>query len=333
MNVGIRDVAERAGVALSSVSRVLAGHPDVSDIMRTRVLDAAAALGYQRNLLAQGLRTGATQTVGFVVGDVSNPLLGEVAYGAELMLNERGYTMLLTNSGNDPALDARHISLLRQRQVDGLLLSLADETAEATVAALTSTHIPYVLLDRDLASGRGSLVHSAHETGMRDAVAHLAALEHRSIALIGGSPRLRPSRERVKALRRSCRQAGADAIVRSGSFTAAHGSTTTTQLMQLPSPPTAIIAGSNQILVGVLHALRSANMRVPGDVSLVTCDRLPLSEFLDPPLATITRNPREMGAVGADLLTELIDGAPPRRVTLPTAFEAAASCGPPRQRR
>lgn len=331
--VGIRDVAERAGVALSSVSRVLAGHPDVSDVMRNRVLDAAASLGYERNLLAQGLRTGATQTVGFIVGDVSNPLLAEIAHEAELALNSSGYTMLLTNSRNDPQLDARYISLLRQRQVDGLLLSLADETAQETVAALASTQTPYVLLDRDVRDARGSMVHSAHDTGMRDAVAHLLALGHTSIALVGGSSRLRPSRERVNALRRACRQAGAEGIVRSGSFTAQHGRTATAELLGMASPPTAIIAGSNQILVGVLQALRSAEIGVPEEMSLVACDRMPLSEFLDPPLATIARDPGEIGKVGAQLLIELIRGGEPRRVVLPTMFEPAASCAPPRQHR
>ncbi|MGH3385547.1 MAG: LacI family DNA-binding transcriptional regulator, partial [Nocardioidaceae bacterium] len=99
---GIRQVAERAGVAVSSVSRVLSGHPNVSKAMRRRVLLAVADLGYEPDLLAQGLRRGETMTVGFVVGDISNPLLAEIALGAETSLGKLGYSMLLANSQNDP---------------------------------------------------------------------------------------------------------------------------------------------------------------------------------------------------------------------------------------
>jgi LacI family transcriptional regulator, galactose operon repressor len=123
----MRQVAEMAGVAMSSVSRVLSGHPDVSPAMRERVMEAVERLGYEPDLLAQSLRRKATRSVGFVVGDISNPLLAEITLGAETTLREAGYSMLLTNSENDPALDASHVRLLMQRRVDGLMLSLASE--------------------------------------------------------------------------------------------------------------------------------------------------------------------------------------------------------------
>src|SRR5215207_1686606 len=123
----MREVADMGGVAMSSVSRVLSGHPDVSPAMRERVMEAVDTLGYQPDMLAQGLRRRSTRSVGFVVGDISNPLLAEIALGAETTLHEAGYSMLLTNSENDPALDAGHVRLLMQRRVDGLMLSLASE--------------------------------------------------------------------------------------------------------------------------------------------------------------------------------------------------------------
>src|SRR3954452_15624342 len=190
---GMREVAERAGVALSSVSRVLSGHPDVSPVMRNRVLDAATALGYEPNLLAQSLRRGATMTVGFVVGDISNPLLSQIALGAETELRAGGYTVLLTNSVNDPKLDAQHVRLLRQRRVDGLLLSLADEGAEETLNALRRAKVPAVLVDRDPATGidRVSGVLSDHASGIAAATSHLIELGHRRIALVNGNPQVR----------------------------------------------------------------------------------------------------------------------------------------------
>ena len=327
----IRDVAERAGVALSSVSRVLSGHPDVSPVMRNRVLDAAAAVGYEPDLLAQSLRKGATMTIGFVVGDISNPLLAQIALGAETKLRSDGYSMLLTNSVNDPGLDAQHIRLLRRRRVDGLLLSLADETAEETAAALEQAEIPRVLIDRDLPSpGNAGAVLSDHAVGITAAAEHLISLGHKRIGLVNGNPRVRPARERERALRRACRRhPGTVAVVRSGSFTAAHGEAATASLLAAAEPVTAIIAGGNQILAGVLQALRQAGVLAPSGVSLVTCDDVPLSGFLDPPIATITRNPEEMGTVAAEILLEQLHGRMARSAMLPVHFRATASCGPP----
>src|SRR5713226_1249741 len=121
----MQEVAERAGVAVSSVSRVLADHPDVSERMRERVLNAVNALGYQPDFVAQSLRRGATLTIGFVVGDISNPLLADAALGAESVLRGAGFSMLLMNSENNPALDAAHIRFFVNRRVDGMILSLA----------------------------------------------------------------------------------------------------------------------------------------------------------------------------------------------------------------
>lgn len=326
----IREVAERAGVALSSVSRVLSGHPDVSAVMRNRVLDAVAALGYEPNLLAQSLRRGETRTVGFVVGDISNPLLARIALGAETGLRAAGYSMLLTNSMNRPELDVAHANLLHQRRVDGLLLSLADETAAPTLEALDRTGVPMVMVDRDVPrTERTSFVQSAHDEGVTAAAEHLIGLGHRSIALVNGYPNVRPSRERAKVLRRVCRRRGVRAIVRGGAFTAEHGAMVTAELLALADPPTAIIAGGNQILVGVLAALREHHVRIPAQLSLVTCDDVPLAALLDPPVATISRDLGEMGQVAAELLLELLDGQPPRRVVQPVTFRPTASCAPP----
>src|SRR5215207_9859949 len=111
----MREVAQLAGVAVSSVSRVVSGHPDVSPAMRERVMAAVERLGYEPDLLAQSMRSRTTQTVGFVVGDISNPLLAEITLGAETTLGGAGYSVLLTNSENDPSRDARHTRLLLQR--------------------------------------------------------------------------------------------------------------------------------------------------------------------------------------------------------------------------
>lgn len=328
---GMKQVADRAGVAMSSVSRVLSGHPDVSENMRDRVMAAVEELGYEPNMLAQMLRRGLTQTVGFVVGDISNPLLAQIALGAEVALRASGYAMLLTNSVNEANLDATHIRLLQQRRVDGLLVSVSDETNPDTVQALARTTTPSVLIDRDLPTEQPtSAVLSDHAAGITAAVERLVALGHQRIALVAGSPHVRPTRERINALEDAlASHPGVAGQVRSGAFTETHGRAATRELLGGRRPPTAIIAGGNQILVGVLGELSARKLRIPKDISLVTCDDVPLAKFFTPALAMITRDPYEMGAVAARLLLDRLGGGDAETVILPTTFAPASSCAAP----
>jgi LacI family transcriptional regulator len=310
---------------------VLTGHPDVSALMRNRVLDAVAALGYEPDLLAQSLRRGATMTIGFVVGDISNQLLSQIALGAEVELRAAGYSILLMNSVNDPGLDAAHIRLLRQRRVDGLLLSLADESSGEIIKALQRSEAPYVLVDRDPEPlPDASAVLSDHRAGITEAAEHLISLGHRRIALVNGNPGVRPARERATALRRACRShTGVTAIIRSGAFSAEHGEAATKALLSAADVPTAIIAGGNQILTGVLRALRRERYSVPSQISLITCDEAPLAEFIEPAIATISRDPEDMGRQSARLLLDRLQGRSARTTTLPAVFHATRSCAPP----
>ena len=330
---GIRDVAERAGVSLSSVSRVLDDHPDVSIRMRHRVMDAVAALGYQPDPLAQSMRTGTTMTIGFVAGDTSNPLLAQIALAAETRLRQFGYSLLVTNSDNDPANESKNIRVLLSRRVDGLLLSVADESDKELLAALAHNSTPAVLIDRSLAGEDLSALYSDHAVGIAAAAAQLIRLGHTKVALINGNPRVRPSRERSAALRKTFKGIpGSDVRVVNGSFSERHGYDTTIQLLRRESPVTAVIAGSNQILVGVLRALRDLDVSVPRDLSLITCDHTALAELHVPRIDTINRDASEMGEVAAELLRDLIAGAPPEQRTLPTKYEPFASTtSPPRK--
>jgi len=329
---GMREVAQLAGVAISSVSRVVTGHPDVSPRMRERVMEAVDELGYEPDLLAQSLRRRATNTVGFVVGDISNPLLAEVALGAERSLGQAGYSMLLTNSENDPERDARDARLLLQRRVDGLLLSLASEDHPGTIRTLENADVPVVLIDRELpASVRASAVLSDHRAGMRAAVSHLLALGHRHIALVLGQP-LRFSRERRRGLEDAYGALGLPATYRiaEGTLGSEHGRNATATLLDDADPPTALIAGGNQIFVGALDELIRRGVRIGEELSLVSCDATPLTQLTVPPISVVERDSRELGRAAARLLLRRVEhDAGPDLVVLPTRFVPTASCGPP----
>ena len=192
-------------MAPSSVSRVLNEHPDVSQEMRAKVLQAAEQLGYQPNFLAQSLRTGATRTVGFVVRDISIPLFAGIVKGAEQALEKNGYSVLLTNSLQNSALEAKHINVLRQRRVDGLILSLQSEANPDTFMALQNLQVPTVLLDRELVGFPTDAVLFDHASGVHDAVAALVERGHTHIGLLVGPPDTRASRDRILGFTRGMR--------------------------------------------------------------------------------------------------------------------------------
>ena len=327
----MREVAELAEVAISSVSRVLSEHPDVSAEMRERVLAAVQQLEYEPDFLAQSLRRGATLSVGYVVGDISNPLIATITSGAESMLRAAGYSMLLMNSENDPELDAAHIRFFQARRVDGMILSLASERRAATLEILAHVDVPIILIDRDVPTDlRASIVRNDHREGMRDAVGHLLDLGHRRVALITGSLDLWPVRERIAGMAEAVAARGRqdETISLVGSLSAEHGERSTEQLLAMHPRPTAIVAGGNQVLAGCVRALVRHGIRVPDDMSLVTCDEVDLSELHSPPIASVSRDTLLLGRTAAELLLERLNGGEPRTVLLPTTFTPRPSCGP-----
>jgi LacI family transcriptional regulator len=334
---GIKAVAVRAGVGVGSVSRVISGAPGVSNEMRDRVHKAAKSLGYAPNMLAQSLRRKTTHSAGFVVTDIANPLIAAIVQGAEAVLSQAGYSILLTNSGGQAAIDAAQIQLLNQRRVDGLIILPAEENDPEMLAALRRLTIPLLVIDRDLPSDIfSSYVLSDHYAGVGEAAKHLLELGHRSMAVIVGGE-VRPSRERIRAVSDAftSRRLAAKFHIDSGPLSVEHGASALIRLLDSPHPPTAVILGGNQLLEGALSVVRARNLQLGSDLSLVCCDDVPLSRLFEVPISTVMRDTVLIGRTAAQLLLEAV--AKPRRkpssVVLPTWFEARASTGKPNRRK
>lgn len=330
----MRDVAERAGVAMSSVSRVLSGHPDVSSAMSEKVMRAVEELDYQPDILAQSLRRRETLTVGFVVGDISNPLIAEIATGVESTLHTNGYSMLLTNSLGDPLLEAAHIALLSQRRVDGLVISVLEENHPEPLRRLRELEIPVVVLDRNMPPEVPvSRVLSDHRSGMKAAGLHLLGLGHRRVGLIAGTA-VRPTLERRRGLEDAFAAYDLPATYTAdeGVFSVEHGAAAMRRLLSRPEPPTAIIAGGNQLMLGALQVVSERGMTLGRDLSFIGCDDVAVTDLFQPPVAVVRRDNHAMGTRAAELLlARMRDGAPPTDVVLPTEFVARSSCGTPPQ--
>jgi LacI family transcriptional regulator len=327
----IKEVAARAKVSVSTVSRVLNEYPYVSDDTRRRVVAVMEELDYRPDVAARSMRTGLSRAVGLVVSDISNPLFSAIAKGADSILHQRGYSLVLANSQNDPDREAELMAALRQRRVDGLIVAIADERAQALAERLAAFPAS-VLFDRQVTGAASDAVLSDHAAGMAAALEHLAALGHRRVALVAGSQVQLGSRARVIAFRRHAARLGLvrdRRLVRTGELSRETGYLAARELLALPEPPTGLVAGNNQLTVGVLSALRDLGLRVPSDLSLVACDDVDLTRLHEPAIDVIDRDPLELGRAAAALLLERLadQGAPARQVVLPTAFLRRGSTG------
>jgi LacI family transcriptional regulator len=333
----LHDVAREAGVSVSTVSRALNGQPFVRAEVRDRVHSASEALGYRPDVAARSMRTGTTGAVGLVVSDISNPLFASIAKAADLALSPRGYALMIANSANDSDHEAELISTFRQRRLDGLMIATANEAAPGLGDRVASFQAS-VLLDREVPGSRIDSVLSDHGAGLREAIRHLTGFGHRRIALIAGTPSQRGSRVRIQTYDEELAQlriARDPALCRSGEMTVEDGYRAVGEVLALADPPTAIIAGNNQLFAGLFAAIRDLGLRIPDDLSVVACEETELTVLHNPPLDVVRRDMDDLGRTAAELLLERLD-APrrrPRQVVLPTTFEARGSSAPPPARR
>ena len=321
--VGIRDVASYAGVAVSSVSRVLNDHPNVTPKLRLRVENAVSALGYQVDLVGASLRSGSTKTVGFLINNIANGLFADIMLGAESVLSRAGYVVTLISAQGRNDLDV--MSLFVNRRVEGVLLSLADDSnTELHKFIEDSIDFPIVLVDRHLPVNCSSVL-TDHQSGIDLAVDTLFAAGHRRISLLVGSMKTRPGRERARAFKHACVRLGYPddhrQVVMHEDASAVSGEKTMCELIRESdgSKPTAVIVGGGQLLQGVLTAAQKEGIKIGQDISVIACDDTPLAKLYTPSITVTRRDVVEIGRKAAELLlSEMIGEArAPSTVVMP----------------
>jgi LacI family transcriptional regulator len=327
----IRDVAQTAGVSVGTVSRSLNAPDTVRRATLEKVQAAIEQLGFKPDARAQGMRRRNTLAVGFISNDISNPVHAIIFRGAETELRGRGYSLHVVNTGGNAQREAEAIDTLQHGRVDGLIMTINSEQDRRCLQLLTSARVPSVLLDREIDLEIDAVL-TDHATGMLQAVDYLIELGHRRIALLTAGMDIRPGRERVRGFTAAFTRrkiACPKDLIRAQSLSADFGFRETSALLQLPDPPTALIAGGNQILVGVLKAIQQGGVSVPRQLSLITCDRTDLSTIYPGPLTVIDRNLAEIGRTAAELLLQRMGegaGRPALRISFPTHLILGRSC-------
>nr|WP_272912862.1 LacI family DNA-binding transcriptional regulator [Pseudomonas edaphica] len=323
------DVASRAGVSTSTVSHVLNGTRKVSPATVQAVQRAIQALGYIPNTLARSLARSSTNTIGVAISALSNHYFSETVQAIETECVRHGYMMLFADPHDDPEQELRVVTALHHRRVDGILL--APSTGSSALEYLQANEMPTVLVDR-MMSEQFDQVGVENTQSTQALVAHLIEHGHRRIGFIAGREGLSTTDERVAGYRAALQAAGLvfdpQLLVNGGSHNAP-ARQATAQLLALPVPPTAIMAGNNLMTLGAMHALRDARIEVPGQMALVGFDDFDWADFFVPRLTLIAQPVKELGARAVHMLLQRMatPGAPTQSVRLAPSLQRRDSCG------
>jgi LacI family transcriptional regulator len=308
MTTSIKEVARRAGVSLGTVSNVLNRPELVSPPTRQRVLDAIAELGFVRNDSARQLRAGRSRTVAIVVLDVSNPFFTDVVRGAEAVVEEAGGTVVVCNSGSSVRRERRHLDILEEQRVQGVLVTPIDDGPQPRLDRFVERGIPVVLVDRGAGNASRCSVAVDDQLGGRLAAEHLTDQGHRRIAFVGGPLALRQVADRRAGLAAVLAERGLPDphVVWTTELTVPAGRDAADKLAKTsPSRrPTAIFCANDLLALGVLQGLTARGLRVPDDVALLGYDDIEFAAGAAVPLSSV-RQPREqLGRTAAQLLLE-----------------------------
>lgn len=333
----LRDVAARAGVSASTVSRTLSAPDLVAPQTRARVLRAVADLRYQPNLLARNLRNQNSTTIGLILADILNDFHAKVAQGVQDAAFAAGLTVMFASTNEDGAREEAFLVELQRHKFRGLVIVPTEHTA----SHLRNYDIqPVVEVDRASGVDGAHVVLADNLEGSRTAVAHLAGLGHSRIGLVSGNPSVTTGAERIAGYRRGLEEADLSSrsewIAISTIHDEEHGFDAAMQLLSLPRSrrPTGIVAFNNELTAGLLRAARSAKLRVPDDVSVVGFDDSRWARLMTPALTVVAQPAYEMGYMAGERLVSLLErpGVPGTITRLPTKLKVRESTAPPTTR-
>ncbi len=312
MGVSIKDIAKAAGVSHTTVSRALRDDPRISEQTRNLVHRLATEMGYSPSAIARGLATGKTNTVGMVVTTISDPFVAPIAQGTERKAMEAGYSLILSQSGADPDRELAAVRLLRERRVDGVIVT-ASRVGELYTPLLSELKVPIVLINNQKGGGYLHSIYVDDFAGAKMAVGLLIDLGHRDIAYIACPERERSNRNRMNGYKAALESRGISVNERlilqlEGKDDMARGAAAVEEILSLDERPTALFCYNDMTAIGALQALHESGVRVPEDISIVGFDDVPISSVVCPALTTVAQPKEEMGVKAMEMLLALIEG-------------------------
>ncbi len=325
-NPTLKSIAQKLGVSVSTVSRVINGksvHYRISKETEELVLKAAQDLSYSPNQLARGLRLKRTHTIGYIIPDISNPFFSSIAKSVENSARKLGYSILLCDSEESTEIESSSLKLMINRKVDGLIISPVGLIVDHLVD-ISQKNIPIVLLDRYFPNLKIPFVTSNNYQGAFDAVNYLIENGHTCIACIQGLVKTSPNNDRVKGYRDAHFENNLvvnESLIVGDSFGEENGYLETKLLLKQSKLPTAIFSISNLISLGAMRAISEEGLKIPADISMISFDDQPYSRFLSTPMTTVAQQSTQIGQIATKLLIDQIESHrnfEPKGIFLPT---------------
>jgi LacI family transcriptional regulator len=322
----MRGVAEKVGVSTTTVSRVLNGKAEkyrISKRTQEDVLRIASELGYVPDQVARGLRIRRTNTVGLIIPDISNPFFSTIARNIEINARKVRYSIILSDCQEETQLEKESIRLLQSRKVDGLLICPVGEDSEHLIS-LANSGLPIVIIDRYFPDVNCSYVISDNYKGALEAVTYLINNNHRSIACIQGRLNTSVNENRVRGYRDALHKFNIpldESLIVGDNFGEKNGYIGAKIILNRKLRPTAIFSTSNLISLGAMKAILEEGLKIPEDVSMVSFDDQPYSDYLVAPMTTVAQRISEIGQIAFTLLQSQIKQENNQRVegiVLPT---------------
>jgi LacI family transcriptional regulator len=308
--ITIHDIAAKAGVSPSTVSRVLNGTTPVHPEKRRVVLEAIADLHYRPNIAAQGLARGRSRAVGVLTQDITSPFYGQILRGVEGALRGTGYYPIFASGALEEEA-AEALQLLMDNRV-GSLIVVGGQTLDQELADIAN-QVPVIVVGRLIAGLEGRCLQVANYDGAIDAMRYLLKLGHRRIAHITGVRGHRHASDRLAGYEKALTEAGIEvdsALIVEGNFEEESGRQAIETLLAGRVPLTAVFASNDQMAYGALSALFAHGLGVPRDVSLIGFDDQTLSAYTTPAMTTMRQPTVEMGRCAVRALLDLVREQP-----------------------
>ena len=334
----MKRIAGELGVSITTVSKVLNNHADISDATRTRVLAKVEELGYQRNAVARSLTLRRTHTLGIVIPDLMHSFFVEIIAGIERVASPRGYGLLLCSSGEDSRKERAELEMLRGRQVDGVVLASAHAPGNTDILLQLTRHgTTLVMIDRDDHPGvKCHRVLTDDERVGELATTHLLDVGRRAIAHIAGPPIVHAKR-RERGWRDALKARGIRAAAEwlaAGGFMESDGYKAMKRLLAVKPRIDAVFAANDPAAIGAMKAIWDENLRVPDDIAVVGVGDIALGDLLRVPLTTVGWSRQDLGRHAAELLLNGLerdddddDADEPQRVVIPPRLIVRESSG------
>ncbi len=307
----INDVARLAKVSTATVSRVLHDTDNVKQATRDRVIKAIETLNYQPNILARQFRRSETRSIVVVFPDITSPFYSKVLLGIEAVAHRYNYQVLLGNTRNNPEREYQYLDLLREKQVDGMIL-LTSRIDQADVAEIAS-QFPIVLAGDYFEGLQVPMVAIDNISGARKITEHLIKQGHERIAFFQGPMYRNFSKDRWNGFRQALASYDLqiyENYILEGNYTVDSGYALTLRILDLNPRPTAIFASNDQMAVGAIKAAQDMGLRVPEDLAIVGFDDIDMASICEPELTTIAQPKHVIGEQAMELLYQQMMNIP-----------------------